>query len=153
MRKILIAALLIAGPRLAMAATSSDPTLISLGSQVDAFLATEGSAVAAFTTTGKVKSEILDGFAGFGHYKANVAAPYVAVLDGGIIQDANSDNLGGTFGLHANLFQSLGTFVTLSPSAQTFWSHVNLTPRISYDSDNPHHATCSITAGLAIPFN
>jgi hypothetical protein len=132
---------------------AADPTNVSLGSQVTAFLLTEGAAVTAFTTQGTIKMEVLDGLLGIGHYKANVPAPYVLVVDGGVLQDANKNNIGATGGVHANVIQSIGTLVTLSPSAQTFWNHLNLTPRISYDSDNPHHATLSVTAGLAIPFN
>src|SRR5579863_5258258 len=117
-------------------AVNTDPTLISLGSQVDAFLATEGQGVTEFTTRGVSKLETLDGLVGIGKYKANVVAPYYVVIDGGVIQNSvNTGNIGVTFGAHANVFQFIGSFLTLSPSAQTFWSYLNLTPRVSFDSD------------------
>jgi hypothetical protein len=139
-------------PMFSFAAATTDPTLISLGSQVDAFLLSEGAAVTEFTTNGTTKLETLDGLIGVGKYKAPVANPYVAVVDAGVIQNSVNGNIGVTVGVHANLFQFAGTYVTLSPSAATFWQYLNLTPRISFDSD-VHGVVYGATFGLAIPLN
>jgi hypothetical protein len=151
MKKLLFTLLLIGG--FAGSSWATDPTLVSLGTQVDTFLASEGAAVTEFTTTGKSKLEILDGLVGIGKTKMLAATPYIAVVDGGLIQNSLTGGIGTSFGVHVNLLQTLGNYLVLSPSAKTFWSYLNLTPRASFDSDNVHHITIGATAGLAIPFN
>lgn len=160
MKKILIAALLIAGPHLAIAdvpAPTPTPTptaslppvsATALGDQLLLSLTADAVTVTEFTTNGTTKLEALDGFAEFGHFKGD----YIAALDGGFLQNSvNNGRIGTSLGFHIHAIQTLNDYLTLSPSAAAALAYLQLTPRVSWDTD-VHAIVWGATFGLQIPF-
>lgn len=136
MKKIIALLLLTGTPAFADMGTVSDQFLASLTKDM--------AAVVSHTSKGTNKAEFLTSLIQLGHYKTD----YILGFDFGLI---GAESIRKTYGAHLHLTPFVLNHIPMNPDLAAFLSHVELTPRYSYDED-VNHGVLSYVFGAKISY-
>lgn len=136
MKKMLIALALLVGPRIAFA---------DVGDQFKAALVNDMAAVYGHTSHNEDKVYFLTSLVQVGHFKND----YIVGFDFGAVGSNNSGHL--SYGVHFHAVPFILSYVPMNPDLAAFLSHVEISPRYSYDED-VHHGVLSYIAGAKISY-
>lgn len=137
MKKFLFAFLLL--PTLVHA----DPS--SLSDQFKAALVNDMAAVVGHTSHNENKAYFLTSLIQVGHFRNE----YILGADFGGVGSNGSGHL--TYGLHWHIIPLILAYVPMNPDLAGFLSHVEITPRYSYDCD-VNHGVLSYIFGAKISY-
>lgn len=136
MKKILFGLLLL---------VSSQVKAEGLSDQFLAAITKDMAAVVAHTSHGTNKAEFLTSLIQVGHFNGE----YILGLDAGVI--GASDSIRKTYGVHLHLTPFVIANVPMNIDLKGFLSHVELTPRWSFDEDS-HSGVLSYVFGAKFSY-
>jgi len=116
-----------------------------IGDQFKAALVNDMAAVYGHTSHNEDKVYFLTSLIQLGHFKNE----YIVGFDFGAVGSNNSGHL--SYGVHFHAVPFILTYVPMNPDLAGFLSHIEISPRYSYDED-VHHGVLSYIAGAKISY-